>query len=231
MTPVRNNQIVNDIKKKKIDIVKNSISPKKNESSSPNNNVGNIMNNLPVFQSNYKKNTRFLFITFRDYERTSNRQDTTNISEQKISTFKINLKNVDPDAKKNREKNRYSYDQAELHNICTKNRELNSKKSYINQEKLSQVSLLSPESKINKQSPIVSHEKIFEKNKSAPKHFNISLVYNKDIKHNRKFSEGNLDIINMNEKSVNKGTKTTKDSSFTSQKLNNINKRRRKIIN
>ena len=79
-----------------------------------------------------------------------------------------------------------------------------------------------PESKINKQSPIVSHEKIFEKNKSAPKHFNISLVYNKDIKHNRKFSEGNLDIINMNEKSVNKGTKTTKDSSFTSQKLNNI---------
>ena len=67
MTPVRNNQIVNDIKKKKIDIVKNSISPKKNESSSPNNNVGNIMNNLPVFQSNYKKNTRFLFINFRDY--------------------------------------------------------------------------------------------------------------------------------------------------------------------
>jgi len=148
MTPVRNNQIVNDIKKKKIDIVKNSISPKKNESSSPNNNVGNIMNNLPVFQSNYKKNTRFLFITFRDYERTSNRQDTTNISEQKISTFKINLKNVDPDAKKNREKNRYSYDQAELHNICTKNRELNSKKSYINQEKLSQVSLLSPSNQL-----------------------------------------------------------------------------------
>lgn len=72
---------------------------------------------------------------------------------------------------------------------------------------------------------IVSVEKSLEKNKSVPpKHFNISLVYSKN-RHNRKLSEGNTDnfennnIINGNDC---KNTKTTKDSSFTSFKINNL---------
>lgn len=72
-----------------------------------------------------------------------------------------------------------------------------------------------------------SPERNLEKNKSVPpKHFNISLIYTKNKTHVRQFSEGqidNPDSRNLNERSVNKGTKTTKDSSFTSQKVNNNN--------
>jgi hypothetical protein len=72
-----------------------------------------------------------------------------------------------------------------------------------------------------------SPERNLEKNKSVPpKHFNISLIYTKNKTHVRQFSEGqidNPDSRNINERSVNKGTKTTKDSSFTSQKVNNTN--------
>lgn len=81
------------------------------------------------------------------------------------------------------------------------------------------------EDKIFHESP--SPERNLEKNKSVPpKHFNISLIYTKNKTHVRQFSEGQIDnpeSRNNNERSVNKGTKTTKDSSFTSQKVNNNN--------
>ena len=76
-----------------------------------------------------------------------------------------------------------------------------------------------------KESSSVSVEKCLEKNKSAPKHFKISLIYNQNTRHIRKYSEGNmnkLEINNLNERNEIRRTKTTKDSSFNSLKLNNI---------
>jgi hypothetical protein len=56
MTPVRNNQIFfGDGKKMKVDIIQNSISPKKE--ASPNNN-GNMIPGLPAFASSLKKGTK-----------------------------------------------------------------------------------------------------------------------------------------------------------------------------